>query len=68
MTLPDWERNSWLTRQASRPQEIGDLPAEKLGLDPADLRLKNIPAASQGREGSPHDLDGTARVHRARRR
>lgn len=27
MTLPDWERNGWLTRHASSPQEIGELLA-----------------------------------------
>ena len=44
---PGHPQGSWALEQTM------DLLAEKLGMDPVDLRLKNIPTVSQGREGSP---------------
>ncbi len=34
-------------------EQMMDALAEKLGMDPVDLRAKNIPSHSQGREGNP---------------
>ncbi|NJD56320.1 MAG: xanthine dehydrogenase family protein molybdopterin-binding subunit [Nitrospirae bacterium] len=34
-------------------EQIMDALAEKIGMDPVELRLKNIPSYSQGREGNP---------------
>ena len=34
-------------------EQMMDALAEKIGMDPVDLRLKNIPFHSQGREGNP---------------
>jgi xanthine dehydrogenase YagR molybdenum-binding subunit len=44
---PGHPQGSWALEQTM------DLLAEKLGMDPVDLRLRNIPAVSQGRDGSP---------------
>jgi xanthine dehydrogenase YagR molybdenum-binding subunit len=44
---PGHPQGSWALEQTM------DLLAEKLGMDPVDLRLMNIPTVSQGREGSP---------------
>jgi xanthine dehydrogenase YagR molybdenum-binding subunit len=44
---PGHPQGSWALEQTL------DLLAEKLGLDPVDLRLRNIPTVSQGRDGSP---------------
>jgi CO/xanthine dehydrogenase Mo-binding subunit len=34
-------------------EQMMDALAEKIGMDPVDLRVKNIPSHSQGREGNP---------------
>ncbi|MBU0967394.1 MAG: xanthine dehydrogenase family protein molybdopterin-binding subunit [Proteobacteria bacterium] len=34
-------------------EQMMDALAEAIGMDPVDLRLKNVPLVSQGREGSP---------------
>ncbi len=34
-------------------EQMMDALAEKIGMDPIDLRLQNIPLCSQGREGTP---------------
>lgn len=34
-------------------EQMMDALAEKIGMDPVELRLKNIPSYSQGREGNP---------------
>jgi xanthine dehydrogenase YagR molybdenum-binding subunit len=44
---PGHPQASWALEQAM------DALAEKLGMDPVALRLRNIPTTSQGREGSP---------------
>lgn len=44
---PGHPQGSWALEQ------MLDELAEKIGLDPVQLRLKNIPLVSQGREGSP---------------
>lgn len=44
---PGHPQGSWALEQTM------DLLAEKLGLDPVQLRLMNIPTVSQGREGAP---------------
>ena len=44
---PGHPQCSWALEQAM------DELAEKIGMDPVELRLKNIPTVSQGREGSP---------------
>ncbi|MGM0787156.1 MAG: xanthine dehydrogenase family protein molybdopterin-binding subunit [Thermodesulfobacteriota bacterium] len=44
---PGHPQGSWALEQ------MMDSLAEKIDMDPVELRLKNIPAVSQGREGSP---------------
>lgn len=44
---PGHPQGSWALEQ------MMDALAEKIGMDPVDLRLKNIPSYSQGREGNP---------------
>jgi len=34
-------------------EQMMDALAEKIGMDPVELRVKNIPSYSQGREGNP---------------
>lgn len=34
-------------------EQMMDALAEKIGMDPVDLRVKNVPSHSQGREGNP---------------
>ncbi|MFW6082151.1 MAG: xanthine dehydrogenase family protein molybdopterin-binding subunit [Desulfosalsimonas sp.] len=44
---PGHPQGSWALEQ------MMDSLAEKIGMDPVELRLKNIPSVSQGRKGSP---------------
>jgi xanthine dehydrogenase YagR molybdenum-binding subunit len=44
---PGHPQGSWALEQ------MMDAMAEEIGMDPVDLRLKNIPAYSQAREGNP---------------
>ncbi len=44
---PGHPQGSWALEQ------MMDALAEKIGMDPAEIRLKNVPARSQGREGAP---------------
>jgi CO/xanthine dehydrogenase Mo-binding subunit len=47
MRAPGHPQGAWALEQ------MMDALAEKIGMDPVDLRLKNIPAFSQAREGNP---------------
>jgi CO/xanthine dehydrogenase Mo-binding subunit len=47
MRAPGHPQGSWALEQM-----MDDL-AQQIGMDPVDLRLRNIPAASQGTEGQP---------------
>jgi CO/xanthine dehydrogenase Mo-binding subunit len=47
MRAPDYPQQTWCMEQ------IMDALAEKLGMDPVELRLKNIPALKQDVEGNP---------------
>lgn len=47
MRAPGHPQGAWALEQ------MMDALAEKIGMDPVDLRLKNIPTFSQAREGSP---------------
>ncbi len=42
-------------------EQVVDTLAEKLGLDPVELRLKNIPAVSQLNDNAPYTSTGLAR-------
>ena len=39
-------------------EQMMDQLAEKIGMDPIELRLKNVPTASQGRGGAPYTTTG----------
>ncbi|MBD3334211.1 MAG: molybdopterin-dependent oxidoreductase [Candidatus Eisenbacteria bacterium] len=52
---PGHPQGSWALEQ------MMDELAEAIGIDPVELRLKNIPAASQGRGGVPYTTTGLAR-------
>ena len=47
MRAPGHPQGAWALEQ------MMDALAEKIGMDPVDLRLKNVPTFSQAREGSP---------------
>ncbi|MGD8308401.1 MAG: xanthine dehydrogenase family protein molybdopterin-binding subunit [Chromatiales bacterium] len=49
---PGYVQCSWAMEQAM------DALAEKLGMDPVELRLRNIPAGTQARDDKPYTTDG----------
>lgn len=55
MRAPGFPQCAWALEQAM------DVLAEKIGMDPVELRLKNVPAVSQLREGVPYTSTGLAR-------
>ena len=58
MRAPGFPQCSWALEQ------MLDTLAEKLGVDPVELRLKNIATVSQEREGRPYTSTGFARCLR----
>jgi xanthine dehydrogenase YagR molybdenum-binding subunit len=52
MRAPGHPQGSWALEQTM------DALAEKLGLDPVELRLRNVPAVSQARGGIPYTTTG----------
>ncbi len=49
-------------------EQVMDALAEKLGMDPVELRLKNVPTVSQRRNNKPYTSTGLARCLQGRRR
>lgn len=52
MRAPGHPQGSWALEQAL------DALAERAGVDPVELRLRNLPELSQGREGIPYTSNG----------
>jgi len=67
--LTDYYTHAGVTRPFRAPghpqcawalEQAMDELAEKLNLDPVELRLRNVPAVSQGRDGLPYTTTGLA--------